>query len=486
MRRLPCFASVLAAVSLEGAIGIIGPPPTPPHSSAAFVHLFEWSWADVAKECEEWLGPKGFTAVQVSPPNDHISGPAWWTRYQPVTYKLVSRSGGEQDFIDMVQRCNKAGVGVYADCVINHIAAGSGTSVAGSQYGNRATPIYDQGDMHHTGDLGSNCQINNYQDKHNVQYCDLVGLPDLCTSCGKVQSLVSGYINRMAEIGIAGFRVDASKHQDAGELGQLLDKVPKELFRFHEVISGGGEAVTPNMYLSIGDVTEFNYARDLAPNFLQAGKFQYLDTFGESWGFMPTAKAVVFLDNHDTQRGEAQLTHKNGRLYELASVFMLAHPYGYPKVMSSYYFSGHDQGPPGTPVHASGGVNCGKVDGAGGEPWVCEHRWPGVANMVAWRKSAGTTGVTNFQKPGPDTIALCRGKVACVAMNRQESATWTVTLKFALPAGIYCDVFQSDDPASCPKVEVARDGTVSLRVPPLGAVALHVGKKAADGGAINV
>merc|ERR1740130_1891381 len=43
------------------------PPPGPVQSSnSAFVHLFEWSWADIAKECEEWLGPKGFTPVQSS------------------------------------------------------------------------------------------------------------------------------------------------------------------------------------------------------------------------------------------------------------------------------------------------------------------------------------------------------------------------------------------------------------------------------------
>lgn len=37
-------------------------------SPEVFVHLFEWSWDDIAKECEDWLGPKGFDAVQVSPP----------------------------------------------------------------------------------------------------------------------------------------------------------------------------------------------------------------------------------------------------------------------------------------------------------------------------------------------------------------------------------------------------------------------------------
>ena len=31
-----------------------------------FVHLFEWRWADVARECEEYLADAGFCAVQVS------------------------------------------------------------------------------------------------------------------------------------------------------------------------------------------------------------------------------------------------------------------------------------------------------------------------------------------------------------------------------------------------------------------------------------
>jgi len=488
---MPLSAPAAAALALAAA-ATPALANTPVGAASAFVHLFEWKWADVALECEQWLGPKGFTAVQVSPPNEHISGDAWWTRYQPVTYKLVSRSGDEQAFKDMVQRCKKAGVGIYADAVINHIAAGSGTGVAGGQYGNRATPIYSQNDMHHDGgDGGKNCQVSNYQDKHNVQYCDLVGLPDLCTSCEYVQKTVAGYLNSMADIGIAGFRIDAAKHMDSGELGQLLSRVKSELFRFQEVISGGGEAVTTDMYFKTGEVTEFNYARQLAPNFLDDGKMKYLADLGSKWGLMPRESAVVFLDNHDTQRGEAKLTYKNGKLYELANIFMLAHPYGYPKVMSSYYFGSHDQGPPSSSVHSGDSVACGgqpgalgaaaNVSGASEAPWVCEHRWPAVANMVAWRRSAGSSDVEAFQAPGGDTIAFCRGKAACVALNRQSSATWTVSLKLTLPAGSYCDVIRSDDPASCPKIAVAADGSVSLQVPPLGAVALHVGKRAAAG-----
>src|SRR5262249_35417817 len=36
------------------------------------VHLFEWPWASVASECTNVLGPKGFGAVQVSPPQEHV------------------------------------------------------------------------------------------------------------------------------------------------------------------------------------------------------------------------------------------------------------------------------------------------------------------------------------------------------------------------------------------------------------------------------
>ncbi|MFP3373337.1 alpha-amylase, partial [Pseudomonas sp. SIMBA_068] len=91
-----------------------------------FVHLLEWSWPDVAQECEQFLGPKGYAAVQVSPPNEHITGNQWWTRYQPVSYQLQSRGGNRTQFVDMVNRCKSAGVDIYVDTLINHMAAGSG------------------------------------------------------------------------------------------------------------------------------------------------------------------------------------------------------------------------------------------------------------------------------------------------------------------------------------------------------------------------
>lgn len=76
------------------------------------VHLFEWKWLDIAAECESFLGPSGFGGVQISPPNENviIKGRPWYERYQPISYKLITRSGNEREFLEMTRRCNAVGV----------------------------------------------------------------------------------------------------------------------------------------------------------------------------------------------------------------------------------------------------------------------------------------------------------------------------------------------------------------------------------------
>ena len=98
----------------------------------AYITMFEWKWDDVAKECTNYLGPKGFKAVQVSPPMEHGVGGEWWRLYQPVSYSLNGRLGTRQQFQSMISTCQTAGVDVYVDTVINHMAAVSGTGSAGN------------------------------------------------------------------------------------------------------------------------------------------------------------------------------------------------------------------------------------------------------------------------------------------------------------------------------------------------------------------
>jgi alpha-amylase len=66
------------------------------------------------------------------------------------------------------------------------------------------------------------------------------------------------------------------------------------------VIGSTGEAVQPNMYFSLGHVTEFAYSTQLDPNIMAENKMVYLKTFGESWGLIPSQYACAFLVSLNT------------------------------------------------------------------------------------------------------------------------------------------------------------------------------------------
>ncbi len=306
--------------------------------------------------------PKGFSAVQVSPPNEHIrpqDAPdlAWWVRYQPVSYQLESRSGSRAEFIDMVQRCGAVGVGVYVDAVINHMTGGeSGVGVAGTRYTHYEYPDldgtgrygYGYEDFHHCGRPFDD--IGNYGDAWEVQTCELSNLADLDTGSPYVQERIAAYLQDLVDIGVAGFRLDAAKHMASGDIAAILGRVQGDPYVFQEVIDRGGEGVSSGDYLANGDITEFNFGSKVSEVFL-GGQLAGLESFGESWGLLPSASAVAFIDNHDNQRGHGGggplLTHRDGGLYNLAEVFMLAWPYGYPRIMSSYAWDGIER-PHGT------------------------------------------------------------------------------------------------------------------------------------------
>ena len=68
--------------------------------------------------------------------------------------------------------------------------------------------------------------------------------------------------------------------------------------------------------------------------------------WGEGWGFMPGGNAFVFVDNHDNQRGHGAggasiVTFWDPKLHKMAVAYMLAHPYGVTRVMSSFRWNRH-------------------------------------------------------------------------------------------------------------------------------------------------
>ncbi|KAM4641397.1 pancreatic alpha-amylase-like isoform 1-T2 [Discoglossus pictus] len=469
----------------------------------SIVHLFEWRWDDIAAECERYLAPNGFGGVQISPPSENIvvTNPnrPWWERYQPISYKLCTRSGNEQQFRDMVTRCNNVGVYIYVDAIINHMCGsggGTGThSTCGSYFntGSRDFPSvpYTGWDFNDGKCRTGSGDIENYGDAYQVRDCRLVSLLDLALEKDYVRGKIAGYMNTLIDIGVAGFRLDAAKHMWPGDLQAISSRLNNlntrwfpggtRPFIFQEVIDLGGEAISVNEYFGIGRVTEFKYGAKLGAVIRKwnGEKMSYLRNWGEGWGFMASDRALVFVDNHDNQRGHGAggasiLTFFDARLYKMGVGFMLAHPYGFTRVMSSFrwprnWVNGKDVNDwIGPPTNSDGSIKSVPInpDSTCGDNWVCEHRWRQIKNMVIFRNVVDGQAFTNWWDNGSNQVAFGRGNRGFIVFNNDD---WhmDVTLNTGLPAGTYCDVISGQKEGSrCTgrQINVGGDGRANFQI----------------------
>lgn len=486
--------ALLLGVGLATTAGLQGPTEIQTQSASeetpengAIVHLFQWNWDSVAAECTDFLGPNGYSGVQVSPPQEHVVIPSseggeypWWQDYQPVSYQIDNtRRGTAEDFEDMVDTCADQGVRIYVDAVINHMTGpqeGSSTGSAGTTWEQYEYPdLFGDGEASYTYDDFGPCYdtIENWDDKEEVQNCELLDLADLDTGSSHVQDQIVRYLNEMIELGVGGFRVDATKHipeEHVEAIFAQLDDVPGwggQPHVYHEVI--GDDTVPYTNYTDYGQITNFDYQRDVANRFADGNIAELTDM--DQYGDLTSEEAVVFIDNHDTQRSEPTLTYVDGDRYYLATAFMLAHPYGTPVVMSSYDFQGNDaEGPP----------SIGEVEGnpagwvtedtdCSGSDWVCEHRDEAVSGMVSFRNAVSGTDLTERATDGSDRVAFDRGEVGFAAFNASGD-TWELTAETSLPDGTYDNVAGSGG-------ATVSDGQVTATVPADGALALQVGEE---------
>ncbi|WP_460885215.1 carbohydrate-binding module family 20 domain-containing protein [Paractinoplanes abujensis] len=485
-RFAPLIVTLMAALV---AVVVVGRPhqadakaDANPGPRDVIVHLFEWPWASIASECTNVLGPKGFGGVQVSPPQEHVvlpgAGYPWWQDYQPVSYKLQTRRGDRAAFATMVSTCHAAGVKIYVDAVVNHMAGGAstGTGSAGSTYSHYSYPAVPFGndDFHHCGRNG-NDDIANYGDRWEVQNCELVDLSDLKTEAEYVRGKLVAYLNDLISLGVDGFRVDAAKHVPVADLQNIYSRLNGTPYIFQETIEGGAGEPSPSEYTGIGDVTEFRYG-DVVGNAFRDGNLSGLQNL-PSQMLVAGGDAVAFIDNHDTQRnGRAKLTYKDGTTYALSEAFMLAYPYGTPSVMSSFTFSNPEAGPPASSNGTTSAVNC-----ASG--WACEHRWRTTANMVGFHNAAYGTGLTNWWSNGGNQIAFGRGANAYAVFNR--GGAFSRTFQTSLPAGTYCDVANGDysnNTCSGTTYTVNSSGQFTANVPGSSMIALHINARTTGGG----
>lgn len=187
-------------------------------------------------------------------------GRSWHERYQPISYKLTTRSGNEMEFADMVRRCNAVGVRIYVDLVINHMTGTHkkhhGTGGTTADPGKRSFPGVPYIETHFNSPV---CGIHDYKNAHQVRNCELLGLRDLNQSIPYVRGKIVGLMDGLISHGVAGFRIDAAKHMWPLDLKNIYENL-KNLNTEHgfkpnarpyiiqEVIDLGSEAIKRDEY----------------------------------------------------------------------------------------------------------------------------------------------------------------------------------------------------------------------------------------------
>lgn len=463
------FTIVPASPAFASTKSTNGLPP-----KGVIVTAFQQNWRSIAKECKETYGPEGVKYVQVSPPEDHIKGKAWWTSYQPVSYNLNSKLGTEAEFKNMITTCKAAKVGIIVDAVINH-TTGAGNKdtvgVGGSKYdaANQSYPDagYTKDDFHQIDK-----DIYTYRDAQVVWNYRLVGLLDLDTSKPHVQQILGNYFAKLLKMGVAGFRVDAVKHIAPNEMKAIKKAAseasgikPENIWWMQETIgdSNGAKENQPDKYVGTGEVDEFEYSYRLRNYF--SGSIDNLKHITD--GLIPNKSAAIFVTNWDTERDNATsvLTYKDGKLYELANAFMLAYPYGTPNVYSGYKFSERDEGAPGATETSVPDASCGKDS-----KWQCTQRWTSIRGMIGFYNAVKDTKVTKWQDDESNNIAFSRGNKGFFAINNDDKQN-DVKYNTDLPDGEYCNVYASK---ICDKTVTVSGGKVETTIPAHSAVALHI------------
>ncbi|WP_405096520.1 carbohydrate-binding module family 20 domain-containing protein [Micromonospora sp. NBC_01412] len=495
-----------AAVVAAGATPVIvaaTTTATPARAAAALndsevtANLWEWNWTSVSAACTNHLGPAGYGAVQVAPPQESVSLPnsidgvhPWYEVYQPVSYKLESRFGTRAQFAAMVTACHDAGVRVYVDAVVNHMAGANnpeeivgyaGTDFSGPGYSFPAVP-YGNGDFHRPGD---NCPtsggINDWNNEAQVTSCELLALTDLYTEKDSVRTKVAGFLNDMLGLGVDGFRVDAVKHIKKDDFAAIIGKLRntvaenKRPYIAQEIFDGAGnDALKARAFIGNGDVLDFAYAKGLRSAF--QGSISTLANL-PSWNLdAPSANVFAMVTNHDLERDGVVLSYKNGTDYTLANYFALAYPHGKPSVYDSFSWNGRNQSPP---ANGSGYV----TDTACGAAWNCLTQSTGVKGMVGWANAARSVkSVSDFTTVNSNVIGFHRGDRAWFGVNDSGSAS-TATFTTGLADGQYCDVVSGPATGSgCAGGTVTvSGGRATVTIPANNAVAIHV--NARPGGA---
>lgn len=241
-------------------------------------------------------------------------------------------------------------------------------------------------------------------------------------------------------------------------------------------------------YQSLGLVSDYHIAAQIGKIFSRQLPLSLLKAFPNRRDFLPTERALIFVETHLTERqmypngnpiGNLTLTYRDRKKYIMAVSFMLASNFGLPRLFSGYDFISREQGPP---MDAMGRILSPEIaaNGLCLGGFVCPHRWPEVRRMIRFRNTVNGDPMHNWADNGADQIAFCVGNRGFVAFNGYNLAKFDSVLQVCLPEGVYCDVITgkvSELGCTGGEVFVNKTGFARISIPAnhkIGVLAIHV------------
>lgn len=402
----------------------------------------------------------------------------------------------------MSRRCNANGVRIYADIVINHMAGENPPPVIGTDGADAYPDLYEYPSVPYSKQNFNNpCNIESWNDPYQMRNCQVSGLRDLNLTQDFVRETIVDYMNKLIRLGVAGFRIDSAKHiwpSDLEFIYSQLDNLNVQFgfplharaFIYHEVIDYGSQSGDLGRwdYAHLGKVTDFMVAGELGRAYRGYYPLKHLQNWGPQWNFLPSEYGIVFVDEHEIQRGygyggEDSLNHRDPKFYQMATAFLLAHPHGQPRIISSYAFKDPEIGPPHdmfenilSPVIQAHDDQCDRKQAG----WICEHRWKSVSGMIGFRNEVNDCGISNWWDNDNSQITFSRGEKGFIVWNG-DKVDLNGYFQTCLPAGIYCDVATGDIKyGKCSSNSIVIDengmGKINLSGDSLeGFLALHTG-----------
>lgn len=372
-------------------------------TNGIMVQYFEWYlpddstlWKSVGVRAKD-LASEGVTGIWLPPAYKgqagvHDVGYGVYDMYDLGEFNqkntVPTKYGTKEEYLAAIKALQAEGIDVYADIVFNHMMGADGTEdvvAVEDASGNRDKVVsrvenieawtsftfpgrhgkYSDFVWDHTcfdgvdyDDKKDKKAIYNFEgtpwdsgvDSENVNYDYLMGA-DLCFGNPKVVKQLKTWGEWYVKTThVNGFRLDAVKHISntffADWLGTLRTNNKKEYFAVGEYWHQDGNVL--EKYLDICGHCMSLFDVPLHTNFFAAshsgGNYDMRNIFHGSLVEKDPTHAVTFVDNHDTQAGQALESAIMDWFVPLAYALILLRPQGYPCVFYGNYYGvqGHN------------------------------------------------------------------------------------------------------------------------------------------------